>query len=133
MVLLPLLLVVLPHHFHAMRRKRPLVRRTPMKRVSKRGRAIRKKDREFQLRYAGGEGVCECCTRWCEERVAHHIIRRANLQYRWDRNNVVICCHPCHSKIHSLGPTRFVEELRRNGIEVDSLLPILLNNGMHGH
>ncbi len=32
--------------------------------------------------------------------VGHHIIRRANLLYRWDEKNILPVCMCCHRKIH---------------------------------
>lgn len=57
--------------------------------------------------------------------VGHHLIRRADLMYRWDLNNILPVCMYCHRKIHD----GFLKEPTLD-IQRQTLKDYLLNNGL---
>lgn len=87
---------------------RPLRKPNLSKERAQRKREIAKKDRAFQE--AQSQENCEACKRWCGHTTAHHIIRRANKNERWNSENVHNLCHWCHDFVHTQGDKSFYEK-----------------------
>ncbi len=71
----------------------------------KRRKEIKKLDKLFQNAEAG---LCAACHQWSEQRTKHHLLRRRDMDNRWNDDNTIILCARCHAEGHQIGSERFL-------------------------